>query len=278
MSDAESYRRIAHRLNDLDARLRMLETHGHRVQSIAPYFSLGAARAIWSMGSVDIANPIAADISGNGYDLDAINTPVFGTEGASPYVWFNGTTQYLRKVDGGAGAWADILGTEPYVTAAERGLTLGGWFKPYRLTNNEFLMGKSTGVAATSAYSLVFQGAVANDPVLFSISTGAAFVSATVQPGISASSWVFVAGRYDPSTEIKVYVGIGDAEPIQTATTVAGIPATLPDVAADFTIGSYSGGASYFSGRASRCFLCASMLSDEMIHLIYSQTRALYGV
>jgi len=279
MADAESYRRIAARLNALEARLNTLSTFGHRVQSIAPYWSLGGLRALWPMGSVDYqAAPQAADVAGFGYHLDNINGAQFGYERAAPYVNLNGVNQYLRRLDGGAGNWADILGTEAYISPADRGLTLGGWFRFDRLTNHEMLCGKSTAAAGTSSYHLVFRGVLAGDPVRMEVSTGAAFVTATVSPGIAATSWTFVAGRYDPGTEVKVYVGIGDASPLQTGTQAAGVPAALPDTGTSFTVGSYQGGLSYLDGFAAYVFLCATQLEDDMITALYSQTRALFGV
>lgn len=279
MADTESLLRIATRLNGIDERVRMLETFGHRTQTIAPYWSLGVARAFWSMGSVGYAAAAQVpDLSGGGNALDNVNVATFGNENAAPYVEFNGTTQYLQRADGGVGNWADITGTETYVTAAERGLTLGGWFRPGRTTNAEVLTGKDTGAAAASAYRLEFRGDLANDPVRMVVSTGAAYAAAAANSGATADEWMFCVGRYNPGAEIKAYVGIGNANPLVTGTLAAGIPAALPDVAANFTVGSRSGGGNYFQGRASYCFLCACMLSDTMIQAIYSQTRALFGV
>lgn len=275
---SESFMRIAGRLNDLDERLRLLETYSARVQTPAVFWNLTALRGLWTQGQVDYQNPYCLDLAGGDYHLDLINAPIFGYDGAAPYIELDGVNQYERRLDGGAGNWADITGGETYVRAAQRGLTLGGWFKFQRLTNQELLIGKSTGVAAASSYHLVFRGDLAGDPIRFVVSTGAAFVSATVTPVVATASWVFVAGRYDPGAELKVYAGIGDGSPVQTGTNAVGVPAALPDTASDFTIGSYSGGASYLDGRASFCFLCAAMLSDAAIASIYSQTRALYGV
>lgn len=278
MSDAESFLRIAGRLNALTERLNTLSTFGHRTASVAPYWSLAGLRAAWPMSSVNYANPMAADVSGNGYGLDNINSADFGNDGAAPYAQFDGVNQYLRRVDGGAANWADITGGEGYIVAAQQGLTLGGWFCFDRLTNSEFLMGKGTGAPPASSYWLIFRGDLANDPIRLTISNGAATDQVGVQITPATGTWTFVAGRYEPSTEIKVYAGQGGAAPLTTNTNAVGIPAALNDSASDFTIGSISGGGNYLDGRASFCFLCAAMLSDTMITALYSQTRALFGV
>lgn len=280
MADAESLLRIAARLNSLSERVRLLETHGHRTQSFAPFWSLAVARGLWPMGPVDYqAAPQAADVSGLGYHLDNINSANFGNDGAAPYVDFDGVNQYLRRVDGGAGNWADITGAEGYVPAAQRGCTIGGWFQFDRLTNGEWLIGKGTGAAALSSYWLIFRGDLANDPLRFTVSNGAANFQVDAQIAPATATWTYVVGRYDPGAEIKIYAGQGDASPLTTNTNVVGIPAALNDSASDFTIGAPSGGAAnQLDGRASFCFLCAARLSDEMVRVLYSQTRALFRV
>jgi len=173
--------------------------------------SLPYLRAGWTMGQVDYQNPYAMDINGNTYPLSSVNGPVFGVEQDRPsiYVEFDGVNQYLSRADGGAGNWADILGTETQIPAGQRGLTFGGWFKFDRLTNAEILIGKGTGVAAASSYYLAFRGDLANDPFQFTISNGAALtaVTLTFSQTVATGRWYFVCGRYTPSTETKIYVG-----------------------------------------------------------------------
>jgi len=235
------------------------------------YLALPALRAFWPMSSVDytVANR-ARDIAGGAYHLTDNNTPLFNYDGLAPYVEFDGTNQYLSRPDGGVANWADITGTETYINAAVRGLTLGGWFYFDNATpaTTEDCMDKRAAAIANSSYSL---GRLATAQIFFNISTGAGFVTA---PGASVgqNTWAFLVGRFIPSTSVDVFVNDDEVN------TVVGVPAALVDSTAPFTIGARGTPAQYLDGRASMCFLCAAALSDAIILSLFEQTRAMYGV
>ena len=98
--------------------------------AVSSILALPGLRACWPMSSVDYATASQArDVAGGGYHLGNVNSSLFGYAANTliPCVTFNGTTQYLTRADGGAGNWADITGTEAYIAAGQRGLTLGAW-------------------------------------------------------------------------------------------------------------------------------------------------------
>lgn len=240
-------------------------------RAASEYLALPGLRGFWPMSSVDYtAASRARDLSGQGYHLTDNNTPTFNFDGLAPYVEFNGTTQYLSRADGGVGNWADILGTETYIDAAIRGLTLGGWFYFDDATpaTTEDCIDKRVAAAANSSYSL---GRLATAQIFFNVSTGAGFVTA---PGanVGADRWVFLVGRYIPSTSVDVFV---DDDEVNT---VIGVPASLVDSTAPFTIGARGVPSQYLDGRASMCFLCAAALSDAIILSLFEQTKAMFGV
>lgn len=269
---------VTRSMTKLWKRMGYLESTDPQKRTCAPLVSLPFIRAGWTMGFIDYQNPRVCDVTGMGYRLTDNNAPVYGFDLSAPYAEFDGVNQWLNRADGGAGNWADILGTEAYVPAAQRGLTFGGWFRFDRLTNHEFLIAKDTTVVGTSSYRLSFRGDVANDPFYFVISNGAAFttVTHTLSKTVEISRWYFVVGRYTPGAEIKIYVGAGDA--VESSTNVVAIPAALNDSTADLTIGSQSGGGLYLDGRASCCFLCAGALSDAWVRCLYSQLREIFRV
>jgi len=216
------------------------------------------------------------DSNGDVYDLSEQDRTLNYNGGSYAYTGLvpllslgGGAGAYLNRLDE---AGLDILGTEAWI--ADKGLTIGGWFNFDRLTAQEFLIGKASTVAATSSYWLSFRGDVANDPVRFNISDGAALDTVDVQITPSTSSWTFVVGRYDPSTEIKVFAAQGTLE---SNTNAVGIPAALNNSGVDFTVGADSTGANRLQGDVSACFLCACRLSDTLISSIWHHTRALYG-
>jgi len=228
-------------------------------------------RGAWTMGNFD-GNADQFDISGQGRTLSYNGNPTYNYDGLIPYLDLDGTGDYLSRADEFG---LDILGTETYV--AVPGLTLGLWFSPDLLTAQEFLFAKDTTAAATSSYRLEFRGDIANDPVRFVVCDGAAFdVVALNSVVTSASNWYFVVGRYDPSTEIKVYAG-GQGI-LQNNTNAVGIPAALNNSNAQLTIGASSAGAGqHLDGQVSLAWLSCMYLSDTIIASIFQQQRALFG-
>ena len=225
-------------------------------------------RGAWPMSQVAYTDPQALDVTSNHNHLTNTAASTFGYTGLIPHVTFDGVNQYLTKADGGAGNWSDVLGTEAYVDAADRGLTLGGWFNPVNTGGVQGLMMKGTAGAATSSYEL-FINPLTN--VVFRVSTGAAYISVTLA-GLGSGVWSFIVGRYIPSTEIKVWINGDHAE------NVVAVPAALPDTAVQFSIGAVAAGVLPLGGMASHCFLCAGQLSDAFIGTLYQQGRAMFGV
>lgn len=117
---------------------------------------LPVLRGAWPMSSVGyLAADQARDISGQGNHLTNNNTAIFAHAALVPAVGLTGASNhYLSRVDGGLGNWADIIGTEAYVTSAQRGLTLGGWFYfNGAAAAIEVMMSKAAG-AGTRSYQL----------------------------------------------------------------------------------------------------------------------------
>ncbi len=241
-------------------------------QACASILALPALRAFWPLSSVDYTTADRArDIAGAGYHLTDNNTVTFGYDQLAPYAALDGINQYLSKADGGAANWADIIGTESYIVAAQRGLTLGGWFYFDNAAGaNEHLLGKvNVTVGNQRSYRLIRLG---TGFVRFEMSVDGTAITTAPIAGPGAGVWCFFAGRFDPSTEVKVWYN--DV----TATNVAAIPATIFDSIAQFTIGARDGPSQFLDGRASLCWLCAAALSDSLITALFQQTRKLYNV
>lgn len=247
-------------------------------RAISIYLALPALRGFWPMSAVDYtAVTRVSDMSGKSTNpLQSNNTPLFGYDSLAPYVEFDGINQYLSRADLGAANWADVTGTEAYIVAAQRGLTLGGWFRFNAAAgaNQEMLMAKDAGGAAgTYSYRLRRNNAAGGGRIVFFVASGGALTNVgnvTLVP--SATTWYFIVGRFEPSTALTVFVNDTSDQ------NLVAIPAAIDDSTAAFTIGARAVPDQYFPGRASMCFLCAAQLSDAIILSLYEQTRALYGV
>jgi len=230
-------------------------------------------RAAWPMSSVDFAQPECIDISGQGNHLQAaaLGNVVFGRAptGIAPGAFFGGAAnQYLTRADGGAGNWADVLGTENYIAIAQRGLTMGGWFWLGVLPSFWFvgLMTKADGV--TPQYRLVLDAA---NQVRFEVWPGPV---AVVSAAAMTVGWNHCTGIYDqPSQTLFV-----ELNGVITAGAAGAAPAALVDTAVPFVIGADGVGANRFTGWGSDCFLSAASLSQGFVRAGYHYTKAAYGV
>lgn len=189
-----------------------------------------------------------------------------------PYCRYNGSTQYHSLTDNSA---HDILGSEAYVATSGRGLTIGMWVHPLSLpgtTTRLFSKGATTGNARSFALTQT-GGNLFN----FTVSgNGTNTFGATGTDVFTASSWYLIAGRFTPSTEVKLWIGNEDG--LETFTNISSIPATLNNSAIGLAIGAQADGTQLSNIRASMCFLCTQAVSDAWIFSIFEQGRVLYGV
>lgn len=238
------------------------------------FLALPGLIGFWPMSPVrlDSTTSQCRDLSGMDRNLTNNNTVTFGYDDLAPYANFvAASTQYLNKADGGAGNWADVIGTESHIIAAQRGLTLGGWFYFDSDTgSNQNLLTKRGADGNLSYYLRRSAAGVAQ----LSISPDGTAANTITGSGASPadSAWYFIAGRFDPSTTIDVWVNDNQT------TTAAGVPASIFDSTADFVIGATGVPSEYLDGRASMCFLCSAALSDAIINQLYQWTRAMFGV
>lgn len=231
------------------------------------------ARALWPMSVVDYQQPECTDISGHGYSLSAaVHGQVqFGRDpaGIAPIAVFGGAAnQYLSRADGGVANWADIFGTEGEIIAAQRGLSLGGWFWWTALPGAplQVLMAKDD----RAAQRQYFIGEAAN-AISFSIHPGPVGVTSA---GTINVGWNHCTGIYDQPSQ-TVFVELNG---VITAGGAGAAPAAIQDSTSPFTIGADGAGANRFTGYGSDCFLAAASLLQGFVKAGYHYTKAAYGV
>jgi len=235
------------------------------------YQALTGLRGFWPMSAVS-ATGAAFDQSGNGRTLTYNGAATYDYDGLAPYYHVAGAG-FLSRVDE---AGLDILGTEAYIAAGHRGLTLGGWFYPQDIATDQMIMSKF-GAAAGGQYGYALQvsGTVANDPARFIISStgaNAAFVDSAT--GCSVNTWQFFAARFNDA-DVGAELAVWNNDEMTTAATAF---AAIFNSNADFRIGSRGDGTLLYTGRSSLCFLCAAALADATVWAIYQHTRALFKV
>lgn len=110
-----------------------------------------------------------------------------------------------------------------------------------------------------------------SDKIVFSVSVdGAVAVSVNdLGANYAESQWFYVVGRYNPSTELALFVN-GMWYINETS-----VPATIFNSAEDFEIGRYNR-SNYLDGRISHAFICAYAVPDRFICSVWSHSKALY--
>ena len=228
---------------------------------------LPGLRGFWAM-SATASTGEARDMSDQDMHLTYAGNPTYGYQGLAPYITFDGTGDYLSRSDT---ANLDITGTETIYAPNVRGLTLGGWFYRSAAGVEQGLMSKWNTVLTNQRSYMLYLNA--SNQILFSISTdGTTVVSVTHTETIATNQWTFIAGRFKPGSELKIWKNL------TARTNTTGIPASIFNSTANFNVGAYANGSlGLFTGRASLCFLSAMYLNDYFITNFYHQTRALFG-
>lgn len=229
---------------------------------------LPGLRGFWPMSAFDSSGN-AQDQSGHAHHLTYNGNPQYTFRALHPYIAFDGAGDYLARADE---ADLDITGTEAYVVAAARGMTQGGWFYfDNAASGNERIMTKR-GDASNISW---FMGRIAAGVAVFAVTsdgTAGTLASVSSTATVGAGAWTFIAGRFDPSTTLDVWVNGAQA------TNAAAIPASIFSGNGPFQVSGYNGATELMTGRAALCFLCAAALSDTQISSIFNATRALFGV
>jgi hypothetical protein len=225
-------------------------------------------RGFWPMSAFD-ANGNALDQSGNGRTLTLTrNSNPYRLYDLAPAINLDGVADRLTRA---TEAGLNITGTELYVDAAYRGLTIGGWFWwDSSVPANRWLIGKSNGAAAGEPYRLRTTGA---NVIGFEVGFGGVTFTVNHTTAPTANAWHHVVGRYHAQTQDLDIVLDG-----VVVTNAAGGPASIVSAVDTFAIGCNGAASVFFDGRASMCFLCASSTSRTAIRSLFEQTRAMYGV
>lgn len=268
---AETIRRIAGAQEQLDNLVRPELPD----DLISPFLAPTGVRAFYPMSAIGTAGE-ARDMGGSGatYDLTRNGDPRFYYDGLVSLCDYDGTGDYHNFVDN---ANFDIVGTETYILAAYRGLTVVGWFQfdddPPAAT--EYLIAKWD---AGANRSYVLRRRTTTD-IQFSIYDGAAVDSIDTVATTGTSQWYFCAGRYEPGAgPAEIAVILKSTGVNEVTVNAAGIPAALQNSAADFTIAASGTPGNYLDGRASRCAVYAAQLDNATLDSMFQQTRAAFGV
>jgi hypothetical protein len=227
---------------------------------------LPVLRGIWSGGGIDEHGGIV-DLSEQGRELVAVNSLGWGRYGIVPYINFvRASSAYLSRATEpgleittiGLTCWAWVY-FDVESSAAETGI-ISKWYTTG--DKRGYLLHKSAGNAFT--FSISSSGAV-----------GTVVTIGDVATNYSISKWWFLAGRFQPSTEIALMVGNATTGVYTWYKNVAAIPAAIYKTNEAFEIGRYNR-TNYLDGRMPLFGIASEHLTDIEVWNIFSQTRPLF--
>ncbi|MCP4707196.1 MAG: LamG domain-containing protein, partial [Planctomycetes bacterium] len=191
----------------------------------------------------------------------------YDQSGQVPYIDLDGTGDYLSRADE---AGLRLPGTETYVAGAAQGMTMGIWANFDNHPSQRGIMGKYLVAGNQRSYLMT---AEATGVVRFFVSlAGTTSVSLTGTIDTGTDTWRHIVVRFIPSVELAIFVdGVKE-------TLAVGVPASLANTTAAFTIGKFDGGGSSVDGKLSLGFLCATSLPDGLIYALYQSQKHFFGV
>lgn len=237
-----------------------------RANTMSLMMSLLGLRGAWCMGTVDDSQGVP-DKSGNGANLTTSGTNNFGLAGLVPYVYFDAGGQQLYDTDA---ALLDITGTETFIESGYRGLTMGLWLKDVDLATAQtwFAKWKITG-SNDRSYALRSTAAQKFRFYVSNTGTDEFYAEST---DVYPDNWCFIVGRFDPSTEVAIFVN-----GVKTVNTTS-IPASIYSSAANLSFGSMHTPADepVQDGYVADAFLCGAYLPDAVIQTLYHESKGMF--
>lgn len=231
----------------------------------AAHLAIPGLRGLWMFNSFDEFGNVH-DLTGQGHTMAYNGNPQFRQEDLSTFCRFDGAGDYFNHP---TEDYFHISGTESFIYTPWQGLTLGCWCYFHNFTVTHSLITKWA--SSNKEYWLGFDQASFNNVVFMVSDDGAGQDVVQSSWTETADEWVYIVGRYDPSTEIKVWVDR------LTNTNAAGIAASIFDGTAPFNIGAYNNGSGPHDGRIVVAWLSAMYLSDSVVECLFEQTRAMFG-
>ncbi len=207
----------------------------------------------WPMGMRSAGNVI--EHSGSGLNLTQTGTCPTDYDGNS-FVHLGDGVNYVWN----SSSQLSLTGTATWISSTISGLTIGCWVNIDALPSVQGGIAGKFGVITNWAYVIDLQS---SGVLQFVISgTGSNLIVAS-GPAIGTSEWVFVCGRFTPSTEAAVFINA-----VKVVNTTA-VPASLNVSTQAFEVGRYLNDNTYTAHvRVRDLFICASALSDAVIEQI----------
>lgn len=215
------------------------------------------------------------DMSGAAMNMGRTSAPYEEAESTNLRRWmhFDGVDDYWFTTDN---AYNSILGNENAIASTVNGLTVMAWVRPTRAASaTEAIINKWLTTGNQRSWFFL-RNATKNLQFIIS-NDGSTTFSIGSTNTLDDDEWRFVAARFTPSTEIKIWEGYTNG--LTTDENITSIPATLFDSTDNLSIGASntSGTATnFYEGDISLVALCRTALPDPFINVIFNMTAPLF--
>lgn len=230
------------------------------------HWAFQETRGQWLFHSVNRSGTLF-DTSGQGRSLTNTGSVTFATDDFLPHGILNGSSQYFTRGD-------------------EPGLRITAELTLISIVNFDAAPGAFEPISGkwrttTANRSFLLSRNVSGQVVANLSTDGSANVTTTSTTTITASDWAYCAMRFDPSTEIAVFLGFrgGVEGALEKVINTTSIPASIFNSSAAFSLGVLNAGttpSNHTACKISQTILIASAVPDEILNQHYTQVRALY--
>jgi hypothetical protein len=233
--------------------------------ALSGYLLSPRLRGQWGVSTDDVFS--VYDHSGQGRTmtgLGAASTPLAYQYGMSPYHNFiRASSQYYQRPDE---AGIDIL----------EDLTMWTWIRFHAASTGALVYFYSKWLTAGGQQAYLLSKTAAN-ALTFSISNSGAdaFSVTDAAANYLVDTWFFIAGRFTPSTEVKLWVGNALTGALTPYTNIVAIPATIFNSDEPLEVGR-GNQTNYLDGYMSLWGLAAWAMSDTDIFTKFHQARPLF--
>lgn len=201
-----------------------------------------------------------------------------------PRAWAQLTTLGYAALTTDVGYYK-ILGTEPYMASASRGLSMGMWvyFWSWSPTANAsyFLLDKWQGSTSNRSYGLYITdvGGGTSTTFRFGVYDTSNTLHYVQSDNITnlVGRWWYVGGRYDPSASVDIFWGDAYTSGFNSASNTTSIPASLFDSTALLTIGARSDGTNTTDIAAGHWWIAGARINGNHFKKQWEQGRFTFG-
>lgn len=251
----------------MEAKFRRLNNPAHAMADAVGMLQMFPGLVGLWPGWVTNGSGQVVDVSGNNLHLSRTSTLIDASDSnLFARLFMSATTSNATHADA---ADFDVLGTETHVASGIRGLTFGAWLTTPSIAATQQIISKYLS-ASDKAYWIDID---TSGNARFNVSNTGSDSFTVAQGGIAINQYYLAVCRYDPSTELKVWINA------DTNTNVTSIPASIFNSSGPFRLGQRGDTAATAAGlRMINSFICAAAVPDIFIDTYFQMTAPLFGV